>query len=182
MKTCKDLWTRRSIITWFIIIKIGNSPTYWIRGIVNYISAQVSCNHFISWCRKLPKTGKIVHEIWIKGSWRGVPAVSQWVMKPTSVHEVSGSIPGFTRWVKDLVLLQADVGRRCGRDPGLLWLWGGPAAAASNGPQPGNFRMSHCSPKKQTNKNKRADWNAHNLDYFWLKDSKECSVLFMCWE
>ena len=34
----------------------------------------------------------------------GVPVVAQWVTNPTSIHEDAGSVPGLTRWVKDLVL------------------------------------------------------------------------------
>ena len=48
-------------------------------------------------------------------SGRGVPAVAQCVKNPTSIHEDSGSIPGLTKRVKDLVLLQAAM------DPTLLW-------------------------------------------------------------
>ena len=33
-----------------------------------------------------------------------VPIVVQWLTNPTSNHEVVGSIPGLTQWVKDLVL------------------------------------------------------------------------------
>ena len=39
----------------------------------------------------------------LKGLW-GVPVVAQWLMNPTRNHEVVGSIPGLTQWVKDLVL------------------------------------------------------------------------------
>ena len=34
----------------------------------------------------------------------GVPEVVQWLTNPTRNHEVEGSIPGLSKWVKDLVL------------------------------------------------------------------------------
>ena len=39
--------------------------------------------------------------------------MAQWLTNPTGNHEVLGSIPGLTQWVKDLA---------------LLWLWHRPAA------------------------------------------------------
>ena len=39
----------------------------------------------------------------------GVPIVVQWKWNLTSNHEVVGSIPSLTQWVKDLVLPRAVV-------------------------------------------------------------------------
>ena len=35
----------------------------------------------------------------------GVPVVAQWLMNPTRNHEVVGSIPALSQWVKDPALL-----------------------------------------------------------------------------
>ena len=34
----------------------------------------------------------------------GVPVVEQWLTNPAGNHEVAGTIPGLTQWVKDLTL------------------------------------------------------------------------------
>ena len=49
---------------------------------------------------------------------------------PTRNREVVGSIPGLAQWVKDLIAVNCGVGRRCGLDPVLLWLWHRLAATA----------------------------------------------------
>ena len=50
--------------------------------------------------------------------------MAQRLTNPTGNHEVSGLIPAFAQWVKDPVLhVSCGVGRRCGSDPVLLWLW-----------------------------------------------------------
>ena len=60
-----------------------------------------------------------------------VPTVLQRVRNSTSICEDVGSIPGLAQWVKgSSVAVSCAVGRTLDSDPGLLWLWCRPAAAA----------------------------------------------------
>ena len=65
-----------------------------------------------------------------------VAVAAQWVKNPTQGCEDAGSVPDFTQWIKDLVLLQSAVQVtdaaqiRCGSDPVLPCLWCRPADPA----------------------------------------------------
>ena len=56
--------------------------------------------------------------------------MAQWLTNPTRNHEVAGSIPGLVQWVGPGIAVSCGVGRRCGSDHALLWLWCRPAATA----------------------------------------------------
>ena len=56
--------------------------------------------------------------------------MAQWLKNPPSIHEDSGSIPGLTPWVKDLVLPQAMAWVEDGAQTWCCCVWCRPAAAA----------------------------------------------------
>ena len=52
--------------------------------------------------------------------------MAQWLTKPTKIHEDVSLIPGLTQ----CIAVSCGIGRRCGLDPTLLWLWSRLAAIA----------------------------------------------------
>ena len=88
-------------------------------------------------------------------------------MNLTIIPEDMSSILGLTQWVKDLV---------------LLWLWCRPAATAPIRPQPGNFHMPTCSPKK-TNKqtNKKSKKESRNSSVKKIEENCPFSGILLLW-
>ena len=95
---------------------------------------------------------------------QGVPVVAQWLTNPTSNREDVSSILGLAHWVEDPALpsgiaVSCGVGRRCGSDPALLWLWRRPVATAPIRPlawePPYAARAAQENGKKTNNNNKK---------------------------
>ena len=86
------------------------------------------------------------------------PEFSLWLNGLRTLHSVgddAGSIPGLTRWVKNLVSSKAEmVGCRCGLDPALLWLWCRLAAAAPISPLAWELPYAAGGALKSKRKNK----------------------------
>ena len=132
--------------------------------------------------RNEQKTQNILQEIVglsssIRKENQGIPIVAQWVMNPTTFHEVPGLIPNLTRWVK-----RSSVAMTCGAgcwcsfalDPMLLWLWCRLAAASLI--QPPSLETSICYefvPKKKKIKDRKIKIQ-HSLSSFSMVDCFKC--------
>ena len=68
-------------------------------------------------------------ELALREDGKEVPVVAQQVKNPTSIYEDVGLIPSLARLGSGFAL-SCGVGRKCGSDPTLLWLWHRPVSAA----------------------------------------------------
>ena len=87
--------------------------------------------------------------------------MAQWLTNPTRNHDVVGSIPSLAQWVNGIAV-SCGVGRRCGSDPALLWLWCRPTATAPIGPlawePPYAAEVAQEMAKRQKRKKKKKNY------------------------
>ena len=97
-----------------------------------------------------------VDVVWIIISQKGVPIVSQWIANLTSIHEVVGSVPGLTQWLKDPALLWAVV-----KVTDAAWILNccgcGAGGSSHWTPSPEASICHKCGPKKAKQNNNDND-------------------------
>ena len=80
----------------------------WLGSIVAVVVAQACSSAFRSTQELLYAAGMTAKEK-KKKELEGAPIVALWVKNLTSIHEEVGSIPDLSQWVKDPMLLHADM-------------------------------------------------------------------------
>ena len=111
----KNPYVYRQVLELFIYFILYLNPH-------NYLS-KVNTSDFniiYTWHREVSFKETKFSELKMQG---GVPFVAQWLMNPSRIHKDVG----FNPWPRSV---SYGVGRRCGSDPTLLWLWCRLAATA----------------------------------------------------
>ena len=102
--------------------------------------------------------------VWKKKKIAEFPSWAQQLTNLTGIHEIAGSIPGLTQWVKDQALPWAVVvGRRYGSDPTLLWPWHRLAATAQIQPLAWEPPYATGAALKEKKKKKKKTTNHHAI-------------------